>query len=375
MKSRVLSVFMTNSIGLWNWKKKGLLSRELSLYNKISEAGWGIRIYSYDRTRKLPSLPKQFMAVQQWPVIIPRKINFIYELLLPFIHYCSGRRSTHIITNQAHGGWPAIIAAKMWRTQLIARCGMVLGERLEDFEKIGIRLKIRKYLEKKTFAYADQCIVPTKHHAEWIVNHYNINHKKINVIPNYVDFDLFNLDHNATKQYDIIYVGRFVDVKNHRLLIDSAKEKDWKILLVGDGPLRSEIEKYAAEYKINCRIINAVPNAQLPSLLRSSKLFVSTSRREGHPKALIEAMACGCACVATKAPGVINIINDGENGVLVDPNAIELMKAIDYVLDDDKFRINLSLAASAYARELFSLEKVSEMYLSVFKKVLNKPLN
>jgi glycosyltransferase involved in cell wall biosynthesis len=114
-----------------------------------------------------------------------------------------------------------------------------------------------------------------------------------------------------------------------------------------------------------------VDNSKMPDLMGKAKIFVlPTVTREGHPKALIEAMACGCACIATDVPGNSELIQDGENGLLVMPkDKKSLLEAFVKILNNENLRIKISENARKTA-EKFSVENTLYKEIELIKKIM-----
>ena len=97
----------------------------------------------------------------------------------------------------------------------------------------------------------------------------------------------------------------------------------------------------------------------------------TTRQGEGCPVALLEAMACGKACVATDVPGSRDIIEDGVSGLLVEPeNAIDLASAIQRLINDRQFRERMGKAARIRIEEHFSIEKEVAAHEKLYEEIL-----
>ena len=263
-----------------------------------------------------------------------------------------------------------VIAGRLWNAKVIARCGMVHGECSEILGKTGSRAKKKARAEKWTFKHADKCVVPTKELAEWVANNYRIDPNKIAVIPNYVDTKLFKPESKVEKDFDIICVGRLAPKKRHRLLLESLSGRNLKIHFVGGGKLADEFVNIAGKSSIDLKVTPRVEHNLLPSLFNNAKTYVNLAKWEGHPKALIEAMACGCACIGARSPGIENLIIDGETGILIDPEPENVREAVTQLLADSALRLKLGDNARDYAIEHFSLDKVFRQYMKVFEDML-----
>jgi glycosyltransferase involved in cell wall biosynthesis len=181
-----------------------------------------------------------------------------------------------------------------------------------------------------------------------IILRYGCPYKKIRVVPNAVDTNLFR-PQNGREENLIVWVGRFVPEKGLEYLIRAAKiitdnRKDVKFLLVGDGPLKTKIIKLASDLDINkfIHFTGVLRREEVAKILGKATIFALPSLREGMPFAVLEAMSCGIPVVGSDVIGVRDLIINGENGLLVpakDPEA--LAKGILSLLSDTNLRINM----------------------------------
>ena len=204
-----------------------------------------------------------------------------------------------------------------------------------------------------------------------------INAEKIAIIPNAIDGRLFgNTNHNAYK-YDILYASRIDENKNVPLLIKaigrlSGKYPDLKVCVAGDGNKLESVKALTNELKLNYQItfLGHVDHDHIKELYDVSKIFVLTSRGEGVPMALLEAMFCGMACVSTNVGEIGSIIDDGVNGFLL-PNTEDdkiLANKLDKLLSD----INLCQEfgnRAAKIKETYSFDHVTALWANTLKSV------
>ncbi|MFC1739651.1 glycosyltransferase family 4 protein [Planctomycetota bacterium] len=367
-----LAVFSSDNTGLSTWENIGSLQRETALYRKFVEHGWDVSFYTYDRNRKLPAIDFEANIYPQWPYVLPKKLGFAYRQVLPFKYLQKGRKADIIITNQAHSASAASLAGKIWRAKVIARCGQVYGESAETLHKSGRRVRKKIIKEKNIFENADKCIIPTKELENWVFHNYNIQREKIAVIPNYVDTELFRPNPDLEKDFDIISIGRLVAKKRHELLLNVMSGTQRKIQIIGNGRLQDKLTHLVRKNQITVEIKPRVEHKLLPANINRSKIYVNLAEWEGHPKALIEAMTCGCACIGAKSPGIENLIINGETGILIEPEPKQIRDTVQTLLGDKALRERLGENARNYAIEHFSLDKVFEQYKKVFEEVLTK---
>lgn len=122
------------------------------------------------------------------------------------------------------------------------------------------------------------------------------------------------------------------------------------------------MENLASERGLDLKLTGNLPNERLPQILREHQIFAITSSWEGHPKALIEAMACGMPCIGVDGTGIRNFIEHGKNGWLVKATHDSLVKGISELLENDELCVKLSKDARAFVikhygfKECFSKE-------------------
>jgi glycosyltransferase involved in cell wall biosynthesis len=137
--------------------------------------------------------------------------------------------------------------------------------------------------------------------------------------------------------------------------------------IIGDGNLRPELERMAEGRPV--QFTGTVPNEKLPELLCQSRVFVLPSLYEGTPKALLEAMSCGLAVVATRTPGNSGVVEGDETGMLVERTAAAIARAITTLLSDSALRARLAAAAGRYVRERHSMEVAAAAEAALIRRL------
>lgn len=175
-----------------------------------------------------------------------------------------------------------------------------------------------------------------------------MNKNKIVILPSVIDMKQFKLG-NIKKTYDIISIGRLVKVKNLDTLLKiiSKIKKEYPNITVGiagDGPCKEELEKLCGKLKLtkNVKFLGYTSDAN--SILNSGKIFVLTSKHEGFPLALLEAMACGLPSVVSDVGDIKDVaINDVNSFVVDNCNEVNAyVNAISRLLKDKKVYNKLS---------------------------------
>lgn len=355
---------MTPGVGLKTWENIGSLNRELKPYVEYVKSGWKVKILTFDKGN-VPELPDGIEAM----VFKDHRLLWF----LPWTHKELGKWADVIKTNQSNKAFFYTRAARMWKKPILLRCGYVQGEYLETTIGLTPRVRLYQWLEAKAFRQATRCQVPTKELSEWIQRKYRVPEQKISVVPNFVDTELFKPMPEVQKiDKSIISVGRLAPVKQFDLLIRACAEiPDCILTIVGEGPERQKLENLAKELKVNLRLPGNMPNEELPQILNRQKVFAITSKREGHPKALIEAMACGMVCVGTDSKGIHNVITHGNNGWLVDPTIKDIGEAIKILGNRGALSEKLRSGAYNFANATYSFIHCLDLEHKNIEKVMN----
>lgn len=168
-------------------------------------------------------------------------------------------------------------------------------------------------------------------------------------------------------------VARLDPIKNHRCLI-SAMQKvkghfpDAMLLVIGDGPLRSELEELAAAVELQESIRFLGTRKDIPQLLSVLDIFVLCSLSEGQPLTILEAMAAGKPLVATAVGGIPEVIGEGVDGIVVPSNdADKLADALLELLREERKRRVMGARAREKFAEQFTVERMVEKYEKIYE--------
>lgn len=366
-----LVLFLTRGMSLREWDRLGILDREAALYKRLAELGVMVDFITYGGISDLrfaDRLPGIGIHCNRWNL---RQSH--YEFLLPVLHWRPLKNCMVIKTNQMDGADTALRAAKAWRKPLLARCGFLLSEFVE--RQHGQKSALAKWasgLEKKVFSAAKGIAVTTPSMAKSIAGRFPSAAKQTYVIPNYVDTDKFSPEEKGERDIDILFVGRIEPQKNLESLLTAVSGIKAKVVIIGQGSQRRPLMERFMALGDAVSWLDPAPHQQLPSYFNRARLYVQPSFYEGHPKTILEAMACGLPVIGADQPGISDLIRHGENGWLCKNDPESIRAAITHLLERPDLAKKLGRNARSYVLEHCSLDRIMEMEMSVLLQVAMK---
>jgi glycosyltransferase involved in cell wall biosynthesis len=213
---------------------------------------------------------------------------------------------------------------------------------------------------------------------------HNFNLPDVRLIPNGVDVTRFIPPDGAAsgeRAQCVVCISKLryekgIDVllRSWRLVMEQLPQSaQARLVIVGDGPLRSQLERLVEELGITDCVEFAGLRSDVPVQLRRGSLAVLPSRWEGMPNALLEAMACGLACVATRVSGSEDMIQHGINGLLVEPEDDEGMaQALLTLLCDSALAERYGQAAREAVEQRYAFERIMDTYVELYRSLVGE---
>ncbi len=273
-------------------------------------------------------------------------------------------------------------AARLARVPIVIASRRSLG--LFKERKLHYRL-----IEKVANRMTDLIIANSVAVREDVLRQEKVLPSKVRVIYNGIDPFLYEIQTdvglraslglpNGAKVIGV--VGNLIHYKGHRFFLQAcpevkAKFPDVRFLLIGDGPLRGELEVMAGELGIKEEVIFLGSRNDIPALLSIIDLFVLPSLEEGFSNAILEAMAAGKPVVATRVGGIPEAVVHEETGLLVppkDPKA--LADAIIRVLSDPELAMRMGKAGRDRVIREFSLDRMVRSLEQVYEELVQAKL-
>jgi len=173
----------------------------------------------------------------------------------------------------------------------------------------------------------------------------------------------------------LLSVGRHVYYKGFEYLIAAMRRVKAKLLLVGDGPLRKELEALAKRIGVQDRVVFLGEVRNVAAYYHAADVFVlpSITRSEAFGIVQMEAMACGLPVINTSLDSAVPFVSiGGETGLTVAPqNVEELASAMNLLLNDENLRIRYGRGARRRVQTQFAADVMTQRTLEVYEEVLN----
>ncbi len=280
-------------------------------------------------------------------------------------------------------GLPSIIAITIKKLRRTPSVITIQGGCISAGFESNLSGRILRKLQKWSFKNADLVHVISQSLADGAKK---LGSRNIVVIPNGVDSRLFKpMDKDKLrKRYGIpagekivISVARLNPVKGVDHLIKAIalveeRMPNLRLVVIGDGEQREELERLINQLRIDSKVqlLGFLPHQQISEYLNISDVFILSSRHEGLGIALIEAMACGVPVIGSRVDGIVDIIDEGKNGILVPSgDAKVLAEGIERLLQDENLRDNFIEEGFKKVEERFLwdsiLQQIEQIYISL----------
>ncbi len=174
----------------------------------------------------------------------------------------------------------------------------------------------------------------------------------------------------------LIMIARFVEQKDHLLLIEALRliKGNWRLLLVGEGPLRPAVEQAISAAGLSDRVECSGDRSDIAELLAAADLFVLATKWEGLPLSILEAMRAGLPVIATNVGGVSEAVTNGITGYLTRLGDVEDMRnRLSEVLSSRQLLKLMGQAARARYERDFHVRTMANATWALYRDVMNVP--
>ena len=294
--------------------------------------------------------PAVFKAVAQM-------IRYIRENRIQIVHSFDAPLNVFAVPVARLAGAPAVISSQRGDRDLTT-------QRLKRLLRITDRM-------------VDAVVVNCEYMRRYLIDEEHVAQPKVRLCYNGIDTDQYQRRSGSSSNREQVVIGTVCALRPEKgvdtLIRAFAKLKQAgaQLVIVGSGPEEARLHALCAEVGIKNYHFEPATN-EVAAWLSRIDIFVLPSRSEALSNALMEAMACGCAAVASRAGGNPELIDDGQNGMLFAVDGVEeLAHHLDQLVADAPRRQQLALAAAEKIRSRFTFAQAARTMQGIYESVLN----
>ena len=251
-------------------------------------------------------------------------------------------------------------------------------------QALGNAYRLSTWAEKTGIEACDRVIAVSHADAKDIVECYDVAREKVKVIPNGVDAEAFQrredpqvlAKYGVRKPY-VLFLGRLSRQKGVFDLVSAAPRlpEDVTLVLATGAPdepgITAELSKKLEGRRNILWIDKMLPRNEVVALLSGASVFVAPSLYEPFGIMNLEAMACERPVVSTRVGGIVDVVVDGETGLLVSPsNPEELSEAINRILSNHELGERMGKTGRRRVERMFTWKRVADETLSLYREML-----
>lgn len=353
---------------------------ELGLDVKLVTGWW---FWGTPRRERLQNIPvfRNFTCWEMFGIKGLRKFGGYLYMLSLFWYLWRHRHEYDLVHIHllSYPAFPSVLAGRWFGKKTIIKISN--SEQDSDIRRMEQSDLIPGQRQMLPLTLEADCMVAINKKIVDELTEVNVSPDRIVVIPNGVELNGtgHKTDYSFNETVTLLFVGRLHPQKGLAVLLPAFQQVlqarpdlNWRLWLLGDGLLRPELEARAGQLGIAHALKFWGKVDDVPGYLARADLFVLPSRSEGMSNALLEAMAYGLPCVATCISGNIDLIQDGQNGLLVPPgDETALANGILQLAADRALRQKVGSAAYQTVKNEYSLDRVAQKYIKLYETLLH----
>lgn len=292
------------------------------------------------------------------------------ELTLPWrLRRLIGQERPEIIHARNFSAWPDVALANAGRRR---RAAMIFA--FHGFQQAGEFPWHRRAAFALLARLTDRMFTVSQAARELLLRQTSLDPAAVKVIPDGIDTTMFSPapPRPPGGRCVIGSVGSLTHTKNHALLLQAAamllaQGHDLEIRIAGEGPQRHQLQRLAGELHLGDRLHLAGNVTDVAGFLGQLDLFVLPSRTEALPNALLEAMACGLACVASAVGGISELLDQAQAGLTVPPeDPPALAAAMARLIHQPQLRRQMGLAGRQRVVDRYDQHRMLAAYRRMY---------
>jgi len=360
-----------------NWSETGLADREFHYYKELSKKGYNIILFTYGgkndekifkKYKKFQDINFTIMPMCKKTFFPSTRIGTLFTVILfILLNRAILAKLDFVKTKQMSGAWLALLVSQFFKAKFIFRFGFNLLE----FDKLKKTFLLRKLWNKFLInIYFKKCyrIIGTT-----LIKNFKYNSKFV-LQENWIDVNSFSTGKDIrykqlknNRKY--LTIGRLEKQKNHLLAIKVLGKLKKNLSIIGEGSQFSFLNIFVKKNKFDIKFLGQLKYPEVIKNCKSHTFYISSSKFEGNPKSIIEAMAAGMICILPNVEGVSNLVTNKVNGYVYDLNEQSLENLIIKINKSPIKTLNkISQKASTLARKRFNIQSALRKEQDIYAK-------
>lgn len=351
----------------------------VNIWQELSKGADEYHIFARNKNFSFNTSSQGIIKLHLIPSITGRMYEFFLTswLVLWWVHRL---RPTHLIVQcPVMGGLAATLASRLWKIPILVE---IHGDHYFQI----VRPNFPGWFEHKFYKLFSALVFRVATRIRSLSNDMTCHLKSVYgsviaekavVIPTRVNTDIFKKTKNTYAiigRLKLITVGSLYPRKNHEALIYALirSNLDYQLTIVGEGPERSALEAIIEYEKLNDRIhlIGNIDHLSLARELATHDVYIHYAKSEGLPRAILEAMACGCPVVATNVGFINGVLENRHNAfVISSPWDAGLQSVLNELSASESLRQSIGLAGLETIATAFDAKKVFENYREMVRSL------
>ena len=307
--------------------------------------------------------------------VIDEKLNSFWEVFRKTLKIISSSPPDIIHSHRYKENLLALLLSGCYRGIKLVSTQHGLPEFHEKLPNISQRIKTRTNFWNLSHFFTTVAVSNDIRNA--LVSHFGFRKEQIEVIHNGIELPPSSSAFGGKAGTLVVgSSGRLFPVKDYPLMVEIARAvattgaKDVRFELAGDGPELPALEALVQRYGLNDRFILKGHQDDMNSFYRGLDIYLNTSIHEGIPMTILEALAHGLPVIAPAVGGIVEIIDDGREGFLIDSrNTRNFAEKCLYLKDNRGERQKMAQAARDKAERAFSAEKMADSYHRIYRQI------
>ncbi len=280
-----------------------------------------------------------------------------------------------VSTHSSKAGFLGRVAARLLGIKAVHTShGWFFGDKPET-----LRERVYLYMERCAARFGCCLIAVSGADREKAYNNRLASNKNIKLILNGIDQNNnLSLASPQVEPPQLVMVARFEEPKDHITVLEALSglsEIDWSLVFVGGGSMVDACKNMVSNVDLEKRVWFAGEIENSNKVLSESQVFILSSKREGLPLSILEAMRAGLPVVASNVGGVAEAVIPGKTGFLFEQgNSAELKNILNLLITDAGLREEMGRRGRAYYQKQFTLKRMAEETLAFYQDIINESM-